>query len=144
MKCKNHPETEAAGACVGCGAGVCEQCRLTLGGKMYCQECADRAIEQRPAGAPAAPRPQAPGAVTSLVLALIGFVFVPAGIILGPLAIYYANQARDAIKANPSLEGSGLATAGYVIGIAITALAFMWLLAMILVFACTLSGWPYR
>ena len=135
MKCKNHPDAEAVGACVGCGAGVCEQCRLMLGGKVYCQECADRAVEQSSAGAPAAPRPQAPGAVTSLVCAIIGFAIWPLGIILGPIAIYYGNQARDAIKADPSLEGSGMATAGYVIGIVVTVLAFIWLLVVILMFA---------
>ncbi len=140
MKCKNHPQADAIGVCVGCGAGVCEQCRVTLGGRTYCQPCADRAFEERPAEAPATPREQAPGAVTSLVCALIGFMIWPLGIILGPIAIYYANQAREAIRANPALDGSGLATIGYVLGIVITVLGALGVLYIILMFTCAFSG----
>lgn len=44
MKCDKHNDKEAIAACVSCGNGVCEDCRLQLAGKNYCQECADQIV----------------------------------------------------------------------------------------------------
>jgi hypothetical protein len=61
------------------------------------------------------PKTNAPGAVKSLVVGLIGLVVC--GIVLGPIAISSANKARQAIATDPSLGGEGLAIAGLVLGI---------------------------
>ena len=155
MKCVYHPDADAVGACVGCGAGVCDACRVMLAGKLYCQACADMAFAEQQAARPAPPpgpslvqpsllpRVQAPGAVTSLVLAIIGFVIWPIGLILGPLAINYANQARDAIAANPMLDGSGMATAGYVLGIVDLILGVLFILYIIMIFSCAFVMAPF-
>ena len=154
MKCVYHPDADAVGACVNCGAGVCDTCRVMLAGKLYCQACADMAFAEqqaRPAPPPGPslvqpsllPRVQAPGAVTSLVLAIIGFVIWPIGLILGPLAINYANQARDAIAANPMLDGSGMATAGYVLGIVDLILGVLFILYIIMIFSCAFVMAPF-
>ena len=89
------------------------------------------------------PRVQAPGAVTSLVLGIVGFMFWPLGLIFGPLAINYANQARDAIAVNPMCEGSGMATAGYVLGIVDTIFGVLFVLYIILIFACAFVAMPF-
>lgn len=47
MKCDKHSEKEAIAVCVNCGKGVCEDCRLNLGGKNYCQECADTIMSEK-------------------------------------------------------------------------------------------------
>lgn len=47
MKCDKHPEKEAIAVCVNCGKGICEGCRLHLGGKNYCQECADTIMSEK-------------------------------------------------------------------------------------------------
>ncbi|HET6429401.1 MAG TPA: DUF4190 domain-containing protein, partial [Phycisphaerae bacterium] len=75
---------------------------------------------QAPYGAQApyyqAARQNAPGAVPSMVLGIIG---VPCcGIILGPIAIVLATSARKHIRNNPGrYGGAGMATAGLVLGI---------------------------
>lgn len=47
MKCDKHQENEAIAVCVNCGKGICEECRLNLGGKNYCQECADTIMSEK-------------------------------------------------------------------------------------------------
>lgn len=44
MNCENHPDKEGVAACVSCGKVICEDCRLKLAGKNYCQECADELV----------------------------------------------------------------------------------------------------
>ncbi len=155
MKCVYHPDRDAVGSCVSCGAGVCDTCKVMLAGKLYCQACADMAFAEQqaakstprstPTPGPSLvqpsllPRVQAPGAVTALVLAIIGFIIWPIGIICGPLAINYANQARDAIAASPMLDGSGMATAGYVLGIVDTIFGVLFVLYIILMFTCAFA-----
>ena len=37
MRCNNHPEREAEGACVYCGKLFCSDCLVEANGKMYCK-----------------------------------------------------------------------------------------------------------
>ncbi len=65
---------------------------------------------------PYRPRVTAPGATSSLVLALVGFFIC--GPIFGLLAISEANRAKRMIQMQPDVyNGEGLATAGLVLGI---------------------------
>lgn len=57
----------------------------------------------------------APGALASLVWGIVG-LFV-CGLILGIIAINKSNEARKTIATSPMYGGSGLATAGLVMGI---------------------------
>ncbi len=41
-KCAYHSEADAVGACVNCGKLVCAECKTVLGGKIYCNPCADK------------------------------------------------------------------------------------------------------
>jgi hypothetical protein len=51
----------------------------------------------------------------ALACAIVGlFVF---GIILGPLAVQYGQKARSKIDADPTLRGSGKATAAVILGV---------------------------
>ena len=59
MKCAYHPEREAVGACVDCGRLICAECKTVLGGKIYCNSCADKMAVARPT-----PPPQAKEKVT--------------------------------------------------------------------------------
>ena len=130
MKCSYHAENDAVGACVNCGRMVCSECKMTLGGKIYCQSCAEEAVATKPVVS----REQAPGAVASLVCAIIGYFFL--GIILGPIAIALATGARRRIKENPELGGNGLAIAGLVIGIVDTViwgLFILWIIIFVII-----------
>lgn len=40
--CAYHPDIEAIGACVGCGNLICAECKTVLGGKIYCNPCAEK------------------------------------------------------------------------------------------------------
>ncbi len=44
MKCQNHPDKESTGICVVCGKSVCDECKLSVGGKNYCKECINEMI----------------------------------------------------------------------------------------------------
>ena len=39
MKCEKHPETDAVGACVSCGRGVCPICKISYNNMIHCKEC---------------------------------------------------------------------------------------------------------
>lgn len=39
MKCVNHPETDAIGICNKCGKYICEVCKVSSGGEIYCKQC---------------------------------------------------------------------------------------------------------
>jgi hypothetical protein len=54
-------------------------------------------------------------ATEALIYAIIGLFCC--GIILGPIAIFKALNAKKLIQANPQLTGSGKATAALIIGI---------------------------
>ena len=46
MKCYYHSDREPVGACVSCGQLVCSECKVTLGGKIYCNPCADESFSR--------------------------------------------------------------------------------------------------
>ena len=50
--CGYHPGRDAVGACVACGKMVCTECRTVLGGKIYCQPCADEIFVKKKSGGP--------------------------------------------------------------------------------------------
>ena len=76
----------------------------------HCVQYLDKSIE-----AQIGPQENAGGAITSLVLAIIGlFIF---GFVLGWIAIGQANRALKSIEENPNLKGRGIANAGKVLGI---------------------------
>jgi hypothetical protein len=57
VTCAYHKKVDAAGACVSCGKLVCEECKVTLKGKIYCNPCveelfAEKAAVAAPASAP--------------------------------------------------------------------------------------------
>lgn len=43
-KCAYHPNRDAVGSCVSCGRLVCAECKAVLGGKIYCNPCADKML----------------------------------------------------------------------------------------------------
>ncbi len=94
----------------------CRSCRQVIGLlDPMCPYC--RAITS-PDGMYRGPRYNAPGAVASLVLGIVGILFC--GIVLGPIGIAQASKAKRDIATNPMYEGGGLATAGLVLSIVAT------------------------
>jgi len=100
------------------GMMACPRCMLMLAmGTQICPGC--RAITS-PDGLYHGPKINAPGAVASLVLGIVGVVigtFLCSGLVLGPLAIWQASSAKRAISSDPMYGGGGMATAGMVLGI---------------------------
>lgn len=114
-KPKKKKPSSGPRSCVDCGAildpdgEVCESCFAI----------------NTPDGLYHGPKKTSPHARQALIYGLIG-LFV-CGPILGPAAIAEANKAKAAIKRDPRLEGEGLATAGYVLGI-LALLSWAWVL----------------
>lgn len=73
-------------------------------------------------------------AVASLVLGIAGFFVFP--VIPSILAVVFGNKAREEIRANPSVGGEGLATAGVVLGwVGIAIVGIVVLLGLLLLLA---------
>jgi len=99
MACKNHPDRDAVGACAACGVELCAECVQTgSDGKSYCAADLPAAAPAAPAPAPPAPVPApvvsaapapvappppvgAPAQSGSIVLAAIGYLVWPCGLI---------------------------------------------------------------
>ena len=45
MKCAIHYDRDAAGACVSCGRLVCQECKLSIGGQIYCNQCVEARLK---------------------------------------------------------------------------------------------------
>jgi hypothetical protein len=124
--CLKHPQAVAKGTCAVCAESFCGQCLVPVKGQMYCSECKTQAIGGKVV-AGGATRGEPPEAGEALKYAIIGIFCC--GIILGPIAISKAMAAKRAIEANPGMEGSGKATAALVIGIIVTVLNVLGLIA---------------
>jgi hypothetical protein len=82
-------------------------------------------------GAPYGARRTEGLAVASLVLGIAGFVVCP--LICSVLAIVFGTQAKNKIRLDPSLQGEGMAQAGFILGI--VGLAVGVVLLVIVIFA---------
>jgi hypothetical protein len=56
VTCAYHKKVDAAGACVSCGKLVCEECKVNLKGKIYCNPCVEELFAEK-AGAAASAAP---------------------------------------------------------------------------------------
>jgi hypothetical protein len=107
------PSFAAAQAGLPPGMMSCPSCRsLIPSDSQLCLAC--KAITS-PDGIYHGPKTTPKTATNALIAAIVGLFIC--GIVLGPLAISKANAAKREIKADPSLQGEGVATAALVIGI---------------------------
>lgn len=128
MECRNHSGVEAADRCSACMEPFCGNCLVTVRGRKFCGSCKVSALGGALPVIEGATEP-CPEANEALKYAIIGiFCF---GIILEPIAISKAMQAKKLIAANPNLTGGGKATAAIVIGIVALALWVIGLIARI-------------
>jgi hypothetical protein len=63
MNCVNHPEAPAIAFCRECGKALCETCRRSADGTVYCEEHSP--VAARPPAAPSAPPPPAASPYTA-------------------------------------------------------------------------------
>jgi len=54
-ECYFHAGRDSVGACISCGKMICLECRTMLGGKIYCQQCADELFAAKKPAAAAKP-----------------------------------------------------------------------------------------
>ncbi|MCP8309513.1 MAG: hypothetical protein H3Z54_12625 [archaeon] len=50
MKCYIHRDVDAIGVCSVCGQGICGECSVRIGGKLYCKPDADRIFAPKEEG----------------------------------------------------------------------------------------------
>ena len=114
MDCRNHPGVEAIARCAGCAEPFCSNCLVDIKGQKYCGSCKVLALQGKPPVAQVVTR-TCKEAKDALIMAIVGlFCF---GIILEPVALIKASKARKMMANDPTLGGSGMATAATVIGV---------------------------
>ena len=47
VTCAYHKKAEAVGACVNCGKLICDECKVTLKGKIYCNPCMEEMYAEK-------------------------------------------------------------------------------------------------
>lgn len=99
MNCLNHPEVPAAAFCRSCGKPLCEQCKKSAQGTVYCEEHApaETASAARPATATAAPVYSGPPVADPSVSP--GLAFTLGLIVPGVGAIYNGQYAKGLVHA---------------------------------------------
>ncbi len=45
MKCAIHYDRDAVGACVSCGRLVCTECKISIDGQIYCNQCVEARLK---------------------------------------------------------------------------------------------------
>ena len=124
MNCRNHEGVPAEDRCTGCAEPFCAHCLVTVAGIKYCSACKVMAVKGPPQVTDGNMECEEAG--KALLYASIGiFCF---GIVLGPMAIAKAVEARKMIAADPRLSGLAKANVGFVLGIMAF---FLWLLNII-------------
>ena len=114
MDCKNHAGVPAIARCSGCAEPFCDNCLVDIKGQKFCGSCKVMALQGKPAGYQVAGK-TCTEARDALIVAILGlFCF---GIFLEPWALSKANTAKKLIAADPTLSGSGMATAATIIAI---------------------------
>jgi len=124
MHCRNHASAEASERCVACAEPFCGDCLVEVLGEKYCGSCKIMTVK----GPPPIEEGNTPceAANKALTYSLIGiFCF---GVVLGPMAIAKAVEARREIRDDPSLSGLAKANVGLLLGIAVL---ILWILGMI-------------
>lgn len=112
QNCRNHNDVVASGRCRGCAEQFCHNCLVVIRGESYCASCKVMTVVRPPVLAESATVP-CKLADDALKYAIIGVFFF--GIILEPMALSKAAEARRMIDADPSLSGSSKVTAAQVI-----------------------------
>jgi len=69
MNCTVHPESAATAYCRTCGKAMCDQCKHTVHGVIYCEDCLAHRVNQ-----PAAAFVPAPDAPSPALATLLGFI----------------------------------------------------------------------
>ena len=88
MKCYKHNDVDAVGTCTSCGRAICQDCALTVNGKLMCKECtAEKAAHT---GSPVVADRKEP--VLALLFSLVGGLLT--GTLLFSLGQLYNGQVR--------------------------------------------------
>jgi hypothetical protein len=125
QQCKNHPEVLAVDRCKGCAEPFCANCMVEIRSEKYCGSCKVMAIK----GIPVVEQATFPCQLAdeALKYSLIGIVCF--GIILAPIALTKAANAKKMIAQDPSLTGSGKVLAATIIGWTVLVLSVIGLIA---------------
>jgi hypothetical protein len=125
MQCKNHPTVPAIDRCAGCAEPFCGDCLVEMHGQKYCGSCKIMALKGQPVVVEEATIP-CKEANEALAYAIFGiFCF---GIILEPVALMKASNAKKMIDLNPRLQGSGKVLAARIIA---SIALVLWILGII-------------
>src|SRR3954471_13693227 len=71
MNCTTHPESAATAYCRTCGKAMCDQCKHTVHGVIYCEDCLAHRVNQPTMGAIPVASPDIPSPGTATFLGFI-------------------------------------------------------------------------
>ncbi|HET9698209.1 MAG TPA: DUF5668 domain-containing protein [Terriglobales bacterium] len=74
MNCTVHPESAATAYCRTCGKAMCDACKHTVHGVIYCEDCLANRVNQPGAATTAIPVVPAPGAPSPGLAFALGFI----------------------------------------------------------------------
>jgi hypothetical protein len=123
MNCYIHPDREATGTCSSCGRSICGECTNTVAGNIYCPQDLPQGIASQSAASTNGL------AIASLILGILSVplaVCYGCGIVFAIAAMITGFIARNQIKQSGGRQsGSGMALAGLILGIVVTALVIL-------------------
>jgi hypothetical protein len=143
MKCTYHPDVDAIGICVNCGRLVCADCRTILGGKIYCQSCANEIFISKPTEKAGRPGPITAASILSYVVSGFGII---GGIIFLVLAPFLTDLLEEfdseiiQIAQFPSFEFEQLAALFIILGIVYIVFGIAYVVAGNRLWKCKRSG----
>ncbi len=106
--CYQHPQDSRFAYCAKCVRPCCRDCAVEFMSEYLCGECKKQVADQL---AKHAVNPVATIAVLAGVLSLF-----TCGLVMGPVALWYARQAEKTLDRTPWMRGLWHARAAYVLG----------------------------
>ncbi len=102
VTCAYHKRVDAVGACVNCGKLVCDECKVTLKGKIYCNPCVEEIFAEK--ATVAASVPSATLAVESVPAKGLGLTKAKAEVPTKPAG---AGKTEAAVATTTTTSGKG-------------------------------------
>ena len=133
LKCKNHPDREAAGKCVACGEPFCRDCLTEVDGIYYCAAHDPRRQNVLPADEEAEKHPEPPVKCYS--------IYVGLALLLGPAGAHFFYSGSTGSGVAMLLVSALIFVIGRSAGHEAVPLIIMWIVSAFQAFVFTTDGY---
>jgi len=129
MQCKNHPSVSAVDRCAGCAEAFCADCLVEIQGQKYCAACKTMTVKTPPPIVVEEGSIPCKEASEALTYALVGIICL--GIVLEPIALVKAHEAKKKLDANSQLSGAGKVTAARIVAGVVLGINILYIIGLI-------------